>query len=124
MGSAATAGQRAHANAGDYASDVWLFGGNINYNPAGGVVSDSIARTDATISVSGYDLTYNGLAHTATGVATGVNGENLSSLLNLSGTTHTNAGTYASDVWTFAGNTNYNADSGTAADHIAKAQWH
>ena len=33
---------------------------------------------------------------------------NLSGLLNFIGTTHTNAGDYTTDAWTFAGNGNYN----------------
>src|SRR5439155_391953 len=43
------------------------------------------------------------------------------SLLDLSGTTHTNAGTYATDAWAFAGNSNHNGTSGTVSDSIAKA---
>ena len=45
-------------------------------------------------------MTYDGNAHTATGQAIGAKGEILSGL-DLSGTTHTNAGTYATDPWTF-----------------------
>jgi hypothetical protein len=66
-------------------------------------------------------VTYDAAAHTATGTAAGVSSEDLSSLLDLSGTTHTNAGSYAADAWTFAGNSNYNATSGTTSDSIAKA---
>ena len=43
-------------------------------------------------------------------------------MLILSGTTHTNAGNYSTDPWTFTGATaNYNNASGTVADSIAKA---
>ena len=52
-------------------------------------------------SVTPYSVTYDGNSHTATGTATGVGGVDLGSDLNLSGTTHTNAGTYGSDGWTF-----------------------
>jgi hypothetical protein len=48
----------------------------------------------------------------------------LSSLLNLSGTTHTNAGDYPSDSWSFNSantNTNYYSESGTVHDNIGKA---
>src|SRR5205807_8379279 len=45
----------------------------------------------------------------------------LAGLLDLSGTTHTNAGTYATDAWAFAGNSNYNDATGTVNDRIAKA---
>ena len=43
-------------------------------------------------------------------------------MLNLSGTAHTNAGTYNGDIWSFAGNGNYNAANGTANDLINKAK--
>ena len=38
---------------------------------------DSIAKANATIMVTGYSVTYDGLPHTATGSATGVIGESL-----------------------------------------------
>ena len=56
--------------------------------------------------------------HTATGTATGVGGADLSAGLNLTGTTHTDAGDYPSDAWSFAGGTNYNDASGTVHDII------
>ena len=68
-----------------------------NYNNASGTVDDNIAKANATIVVTPYSVTYDGNPHTATGTATGVNGESLSGL-DLSGTTHTNAGTYATDL--------------------------
>jgi large repetitive protein len=79
------------------------------------------AAADATISVTGYNVVYDGTAHTATGTATGVNGEDLSGDLNLTGTIHTNAGSYV-DTWTFtdpAGT--YNNASGTVTDTIVPA---
>ena len=66
-------------------------------------------------------MTYDGNPHTATGTATGAGGVNLDSDLNLSGTTHTAAGTYASDGWTFT-NPNYKDASGTVSDVINQAQ--
>jgi len=45
----------------------------------------------------------------------------LSSNLTLSGTTHTAAGTYNGDTWSFSGNTNYTPDSGTVTDTINQA---
>jgi hypothetical protein len=66
-------------------------------------------------------VNYDGNPHTATGTAKGAQNETLSGL-NLSGTTHTNAGTYATDPWTFNDVTgNYNNASGTVADSIGKA---
>ena len=93
-----------------------------NYNASAESAPKSVAinKADATISVTGYDVPYNGTAHTATGSAKGVNNEDLSSLLSLTGTTHTNAGEYA-DTWTFAGDTNYKDASGPVADQISKA---
>ncbi len=83
-----------------------------------------ITKANAVISVTPYSVTYDGNAHTATGTATGVESPtpaNLTSLLTLTGTTHTSAGTYNGDAWSFAGNGNYNATSGTVNDSIAKA---
>src|SRR5207253_90348 len=78
-----------HTNAGSY-NDAWTFAGNSNYNSAGSTVTDTIAQsdTDARITVTGYSVTYDGLPHTATGTATGVNSEDLSSLLDFLGTVH------------------------------------
>src|SRR5207253_2294140 len=101
--------------------DSWTFTDVTgNYNNASGSVSDHIGKANASISVSAYDVTYDGNAHTATGSAIGVQGEGLAGL-NLSGTTRTNAGTYG-DSWTFSDVTgNYNNASGSVTDHIAKA---
>jgi len=107
-----------HTNAGTYAADPWTFNGGTNYNNASGTVHDHIAKADATILVDGYSEIYDGNPHTATGTATGVNGENLSSQLDLGGTRHTNAGTWFADPWTFNGGTNYNNDNGTVSDSI------
>ena len=77
--------------------------------------SADITRADATISVSGFSGAYDGDAHGATGTATGVDNEDLSSLFDF-GASFTNVpGGTAS--WTFnAGytNNNYNTASGTA----------
>src|SRR5262249_44536824 len=70
---------------------------------------------------TGYAVTYDGAAHTAGGTATGVGGVTLpSSDLDLSHTTHTNAGTYNGDRWSFA-DPNYVPQSGTVSDRIAPA---
>ena len=88
------------AHTGTLASDYTL--------PTRASGTGSITAATATISVTPYSVTYDGNAHTATGTATGVGGESLSGL-NLSGTTHTNAGTYTGDAWTFTDTTgNYN----------------
>ena len=113
-----------HTNASDYPADTWTFAGNGNYNATSGTVHDVINKATAVIVVTPYALTYDGNAHTATGTATGVENPNpvdLSGLLDLSATTHTNASDYPADTWTFAGNGNYNATSGTVHDVINKA---
>src|SRR5204862_157401 len=74
---------------------------------------------DPTIVVNGYDVPYDTTAHTATGTAKGVLNEALAGL-DLSGTTHTNAGSY-NDTWTFTDATgNYNDASNTVTDKISK----
>src|SRR5262249_42222331 len=69
-----------------------------NYKSATKFVKDYITQATASITVTGYVVTYDGVAHQATGTATGVNGENLSAGLNLSSTSHTNVGTYTDTV--------------------------
>jgi len=112
-----------HTDAKAYPGDPWSFTDVTgNYNNASGTVDDNIEKADATIKVTAYDVTYDGDAHTATGSATGVKGESLSGL-DLSGTTHTNAGSYKDDPWTFTDVTgNYNDASGTVDDNIEKAE--
>ena len=68
--------------------------------------------------VTGYTGTYDGLAHGATGSATGVQGEDLSGL-DL-GATFTDA-PGGTATWTFDGGTNYNDQTGTVAVTIARA---
>ena len=111
-----------HTNAGTYASDYWTFAGASNYN-------DISAKRSPTASprptprwrsrrTPGHDAS-SGHADTATLVSiTGVNGETGATVgtVDLSNTTHTNAGTYASDYWTFAGASNYN-DISAPDDH-------
>ena len=110
-----------HSAAGTYASDAWSFTDPTgNYANASGTTSDSIGKATATVAVAPYAVTYDGNAHTAAGSVTGVGGAALSGL-SLSGTTHTGAGTYGSDPWTFTDPTgNYNNASGTVADAIAR----
>jgi hypothetical protein len=112
-----------HTSAGTYASDAWSFTDPTgNYASASGTVSDTISKATATINVTPYSLTYDANAHTATATATGVGGANLIADLTLSGTTHTSAGTYASDGWSFTDpNGNYASASGTVSDLISKA---
>jgi streptogramin lyase len=73
------------------------------------------------ITVTGYSVTYDGTVHTASGTATGAGNVDLSADLNLSGTQHTGAGSYA-DTWTFHDPTGtYQDASGTVSDSITPA---
>jgi hypothetical protein len=93
--------------------------GNYTWNTSDDDLAD-ITPADATISVTPYSVVYDSNAHTALGSATGVLGEALTGL-NLSGTTHTAAGSYPTDPWAFTDVTgNYNDDLGTVADSIGQ----
>ena len=70
-------------------------------------VSGAIAKATPTITVTPYNVTDNGLAHTAIGEATGVNGEDLSSGLYLEGTTHSEPGVYFDSWYFISPNANY-----------------
>ena len=112
----------AHSSAGTYA-DTWTFSDSAgNYNSASGALSDVILQATAIISVTPYSVTYDTNAHTASATATGVGGVDLGADLNLTGTTHTNAGNYSTDPWTFHDPSGNYADAGgTVSDLIQKA---
>src|SRR5204862_88827 len=146
-----------HTNAGMYASDYWFFTATANYNNIGNTtITDKINKTDATVVVTPYNVTYDGHEHMATitsitGVntaaacivstpysvtyddtasppaappITGVNGETGATVgvVDVSHTSHTPAGTYSNDTWSFTGGANYNDIAATTiTDHIAKA---
>jgi hypothetical protein len=95
--------------------------GNYQLASSTATASATISKRAAVIMVPGYNVTFDGAEHTATGTATGVGGVNLSALLHLEGTTHTNAGDYPEDVWTFDGDANYNAATGFVANSISRA---
>ena len=114
-----------HTNAGTYASDTWSFAGNSNYNSiASTTITDTVNKANAAVVVTPYTVTYDGQVHSATVTSiTGVNGETGATVGSVTlNSTHTNAGTYASDTWSFAGNSNYNSiASTTITDTINKA---
>ncbi len=114
-----------HTNAGTYASDSWSFTGAANYNNiASTAITDTICKATATVVVTPYTVTYDGNAHTATVTSiTGVNGETGATVGAVTlNTTHTAAGTYASDSWSFTGAANYNSIASTPiTDTINKA---
>lgn len=94
--------------------------GDANYNAAADVQRTfSIGKANATIVVYGYSGVYDGLAHGATGSASGVNGEMLTGLLNF-GAQFTNVPGGAAN-WSFPGNENYKPASGSVGVAITKA---
>src|SRR5207248_2960109 len=97
----------------------WTFEGNGNYNSAAGSVSIVISQADAKLNVTGYTGVYDGNPHSATGTATGVKGEDLSTLLNL-GSSFTNVPGGTAD-WAYAGNTNYKSAGGSVNIEITQA---
>jgi hypothetical protein len=119
-------GTFADANAGTKtvtSNDLALSGtasGNYMLSTTTASTTATIRKVNATITVTPYSVTYDGDPHTATGTAKGVGGVDLSANLNLTGTTHTFAGTYA-DTWTFTGSPNYNDATNTVSDVISKA---
>ena len=114
-----------HTNAGTYASDSWSFTGSANYNDILSTpIKDIIDKANATVFIQPYNVTYDGTAHTATITSiTGVNGESGDEVGTVTlDSTHTNAGTYGSDSWSFAGTANYNDITSTPIkDIIGKA---
>jgi hypothetical protein len=97
----------------------WTFAGDTNHKPASGDATITITQADAVIAVTGYSGVFDGAAHGATGTATGVAGEPLSTLLNLGATFTSVPGGTAH--WTFAGDTNHKPASGDATITITQA---
>jgi hypothetical protein len=86
----------------------------------------TVNKADATVVVTPYRVTYDGSPHTATVTSiTGVNGETGATVGTVTlNTTHTNAGTYSSDSWSFTGTANYNdIASTTITDTIDKTNY-
>ena len=109
-------------NAGTYTDLVFYTDVTGNYKNASKVVTDFISKATATLTVTGYNVTYDGTAHQATGTAIGVKGEVLSGL-NVSSTSHTNVGTGTySDTVTFTDVTgNYKNATKVVTSFISKA---
>jgi hypothetical protein len=109
-----------HTHAGTY-TDAWSFHDpSGNYQDASGTVSDTISPANAHPTVTGYGIRYDGNAHTAVGMAIGVNNNLLpASDFVLTATMHTNPGTYT-DLWTFHDPSgNYQDASGSVSDSIS-----
>ena len=108
-------------NANTYPTGVAAsFTGDAIYLTSNATNGLTVKKADATIVVTPYHVGFDTNSHTATGTATGVNGESVAGL-NLNGTTHTASGDY-SDTWTFTDVTgNYNGATGTVNDVISPA---
>ena len=91
----------APTNAGTYSVTATV-AADANFNGATSApFAFTITRADAIIVVTPYTVTFDGNPHTATGTATGIETTSpvdLTSLLDLSGTTHTAAGDYPNDA--------------------------
>ncbi|MBS0266882.1 MAG: hypothetical protein JSS02_33455 [Planctomycetes bacterium] len=109
-----------HTHAGVY-HDNWTFhDASGDYADASGFVTNVIRKAYAKISLTGFKVTYDATAHTATGSATGVNGEALDGM-DLSLSTHTNAG-YYNNQWYFTDTTgNYRDATGWVGTTIGRA---
>ena len=91
------------------------------YNPpvASTATTLTVNKADATFAILSYGGTYDGLSHGLSGTATGVLGEDLSSLLSLGANFINVPGGTAN--WSFAGNADYNAASGSGTVTITQA---
>ena len=96
---------------------TWSFAGNSNYSNASGTAAIVISKANATCTVQGYDVIFDKASHTATGTCVGI-GDSVLAGLDLSKTTHAEAGDYT-DTWTFTDVTgNYNNVDGKVEDRI------
>jgi len=86
-----------HTNAGTYIDTVTFTDVTGNYKNTLKNVKSTINQANVVLTVTGYDVLFDGAAHTATGIAVGVLGESLAGL-DLSNTTHSNLGTYIDTV--------------------------
>ena len=94
-------------------------GNNYNYTYTA-TNAGVITKATATVVVTPYTVNYDGNPHTATVTSiTGVNGETGATVGTVAlSTTHTLAGTYGSDSWSFTGAANYNDISSTTITDI------
>lgn len=108
-------------NAGSYLVTAHYAGDANHFGSVSAPAVITIAKANAVITIIPYSGVYDGAAHGISGTAVGVEATpaNLTSLLNLGATfTDVPGGTA---TWTFAGNSNYNSASGTAAVTITNA---
>jgi uncharacterized repeat protein (TIGR02543 family) len=93
-----------------YSGNITVSGGGASSQTLA-TASSTVAKADATVVVTPYTVDYDGNEHTATvNSITGVNGETGATVGTVTlNTTHTNAGTYAADSWSFTPTANYNS---------------
>ena len=89
---------------------TWNFEGGTNYLDESGTAAIVISKANATVTVTPYNVQWDGNPHTATYLINGVGGQTgaIVGTVNVSNTTHTLVGTYPSDYWFFTGTGNYN----------------
>jgi hypothetical protein len=85
------------------------YAGDVNHAASNGnPVAIIINKANATVTVTPYTATYDGTSHTASYMVVGAQYDKSATggsiILN---TTHTVAGTYTTDTWSFNGGTNY-----------------
>ncbi|MGZ3953940.1 MAG: YDG domain-containing protein, partial [Flavisolibacter sp.] len=113
----------APVNAGNYSASA-SFAGDGNHDGSTDSKTFTIEKANAIITTIPYDVTYDGMEHTAVVTAMGVESIpiDLTGSVDVTYTKHTNAGDYSDDYWSFAGNNNYNSISNTILkDKIGKA---
>ena len=98
---------------------LWSFKGNGNYNSASGSVSIVISKANATIHASGWSGEYDGYYHGASGSATGAFGRESERPAQSWCRASRDVGSHTAS-WTFAGNSNYNSDSGSVSIVISE----
>ena len=110
-------------NAGSYPAGVAAnFAGGAPFLASSATNELTVNKADATVNVTGYTGVYDGNPHGASGTATGVNGEDLSALLDF-GAAYTNV-PGGTAHWTFnagGANVNYNGAAGDVAIVITQA---
>ncbi len=118
-----TSSSNAPSNAGTFTVVATFTSTNSNYSNSSAETTFTISKANAKVVVAPYTVTYNGVAHTATVTSiTGVDGQTGATVGTVTLiSTHTAAGTYATDSWSFAG-ANYNSiPKTTITDTIKKA---
>jgi hypothetical protein len=109
-------------DAGEYEASA-SYAGDGNHIGSSSTADFTIGKANATVVVTPYSVTYDTNAHTATYTVTGVGTDTSAAGSSVTlNTTHTAAGTYANDSWSFSGGNNYNdIASTTITDTIGKA---